>query len=82
MPELIEEEPRVTELVGGLPASTDPLPTTKDEGVSPLERYDSSDIEYSRAYQRNPRATFPSTQRYIGDTESGSDVQVLVSLVP
>jgi MFS family permease len=30
MPELIEEEPRVTELIGGLPASADPLPTTDD----------------------------------------------------
>ena len=30
MPQLIEEEPRVTELVGGLPASADPLPTTDD----------------------------------------------------
>jgi hypothetical protein len=30
MPELIEEEPRVTELVGGLPASAHPLPSTDD----------------------------------------------------
>lgn len=43
-----------------------------DLGVSPLERYGFGDIEYSRTYQLNPRATFPSAKRYIGDTESGS----------
>jgi hypothetical protein len=35
-------------------------------------------MEYSRAYQRNPCATFPSAQRYIEDTESGSEVQMLL----
>jgi hypothetical protein len=49
-----------------------------DEGISPLERYGFSDIEYSRAFLRSPRKVFPRAQRFIEDTQTADQVQVLL----
>jgi hypothetical protein len=49
-----------------------------DEGESPIERFGFADIEQSRAYQASPRRVFPGAQRFLEDTQTGAQVQVLL----
>jgi len=46
-----------------------------DEGTSTLPRFGFADIEHSRYH---PKHTFPRAQRYLEDTRSGEQVQVLL----
>ena len=46
-----------------------------EEGTSTSPRFGFADIEHSRYY---PKRTFPQVQRYLEDTRSGAQVQVLL----
>jgi hypothetical protein len=48
------------------------------EGVSPSDHYHFEDIEHSGHYRRNPQRVFPGVERYIQDSRTGAEVQVLL----
>lgn len=49
-----------------------------EEGTSPLPRFGFADIEHARVHQESPRKIFPRVQRFIEDTQTGAQVQVLL----
>jgi hypothetical protein len=48
------------------------------EGVSPSDHYHFEDIEHSGHYRRNPQRVFPGVERYIQDSRTGAEIQVLL----
>lgn len=48
------------------------------EGISPVPHYIFEDIEHSRAATYNPSRVIPGVARYLQDTRSGRQVQVLL----
>jgi hypothetical protein len=48
------------------------------EGASPTPQYIFEDIQHSNHFRRNPKRVLPRVARYILDTRSGAEVQVLL----
>lgn len=48
------------------------------EGASPVPQYVFEDIEHSRYARNNPQRVYPGVKRFIQDTRTGSEIQVLL----